>query len=155
MKNLFALTILAFFINNSANAKPDQCLPPKKLVEELYKKFSPVESNGKNISSQNTDILKKYFSKNLTSLIDKDNKCEIKTGGICKINYDILTNSQDIDDDTKIVFLKTQKFDDVVNMISFNSSNKFIRFNFIKEKSCYLIDDIIYDRNTSLKKALR
>lgn len=153
MKNYIIIILIQFLIIQNSIAQ-DSCTDPKDLVKDLYKNYSPLEVKSKDITSQDIYTLKKYFTQSLVKLIDKNNKCELKNNGICKLDYDILTNSQDTDD-TKIIFLNNQNLNNVNVMITFHSFNNFIKFKFKKESGCYLIDDINYGKDSSLVKTLR
>lgn len=82
-------TVLAAKVDNEA-----------AVVAKLYKDFAwqAIASQdlfGDDLSHQNKSTLEKYFAPALVDLLVKDAVCQVKSQGICKLDFDLLFDSQD------------------------------------------------------------
>lgn len=71
------------------------------VVARLYKDFawqavaSQTDLFGKDLSHQSKATLEKYFAPTLADLLVKDAACQIRSQGICNLDFDPLFDSQD------------------------------------------------------------
>jgi len=71
------------------------------VVARLYKDFawqavaSQADLFGEDLSHQNKSTLEKYFAPALADLLVKDAACQMKSQGICNLDFDLLFDSQD------------------------------------------------------------
>jgi hypothetical protein len=71
-----------------------------ELVARLYKDFgwqafATNEVFGEGLEHQGKEALMRYFSPELAELLVKDRACQRKEQGICRLDFDILFDSQD------------------------------------------------------------
>lgn len=89
---LFCCPTLAFAAQVSNEAE---------VVAHLYKDFgwqafaSQQELFGEGLEWQRKEVLARYFSAQLVELLSKDAACQEKQRGICRLDFDILFDSQD------------------------------------------------------------
>lgn len=94
---VIAFTAIAIGSANTATAANSEAL----VVTRLYKDYawqamaSQTPLFGEDIAHQNKAVLGKYFSPALTDLLLKDSACQLAYQGICKLDFDVLFNSQD------------------------------------------------------------
>lgn len=138
----------------SVNATAANCFKTSKdLVDDLYKKY-PLMDEKKDIAGEKINVLERYFSTNMASLLIQDQKCAAKIQGICNIEFNILSNAQDIPKSNQIKILQATA--NVVTVkVDFEPSPEFIDFKMQQQAGCYLIKDIQYDDHHSLEKMLR
>jgi len=82
-------TVLAAKVDNEA-----------AVVAKLYKDFAwqAIASQdlfGDDLSHQNKSTLEKYFAPALADLLVKDAVCQVRSQGICNLDFDLLFDSQD------------------------------------------------------------
>lgn len=70
------------------------------VVVRLYKDFAwqaigGSDLFGSDISHQSKPILEKYFDSPLALLLVQDAACQVKSQGICRLDFDLLFDSQD------------------------------------------------------------
>jgi hypothetical protein len=71
------------------------------VVVKLYKDFawqavaSQHDLFGEDLSHQNKTALEKYFAPTLADLLVKDAACQLRSQGICNLDFDLLFDSQD------------------------------------------------------------
>ncbi|MFV5265386.1 hypothetical protein ACMUMS_17815, partial [Acinetobacter courvalinii] len=82
-------------LSGCVNAKNEEvCFSDSKsLVLNLYKTF-PTDGN-KIVEKSDKKLISKFFSNELTNLLVSDYECRKKTAEVCKIDFNILNNSQD------------------------------------------------------------
>jgi hypothetical protein len=121
----------------------------KNLVLNLYKTF-PTDGN-KIVEKSDKKIVSKFFSDELTNLLVSDYKCREKTGEACKIDFNILNNSQDDLGGFKIL----QATNNVVT-VKFNTPThgEFVDFYMESKGGCKVIKDIKYN-DSNLLSVLR
>jgi hypothetical protein len=120
-------------------------LDSKILVLDLYKTF-PTDGN-KIVEKSDRKLISKFFSDELTKLLVSDYKCRKKTGGVCKIDFNILSNSQDDFGSFKIL----QATNNVVT-VKFNTPThgEFVDFYMESKGKCKVIKDIKYNDSNLL-----
>ena len=135
------------------------CIPPAiatndpqyNLINDLYKKHPP---NIDKYWLDNKKELSRYFTRNLTLLFIKDDKCKIKTGGICNLDFDPIIGAQDFDNpnfELKLTRLSAIKIK--ANFINSGKDYNMI-FVLIDTSNGWKICNIIYDGGLSLVKLL-
>lgn len=70
------------------------------LVSQLYERFpAPLEdtpiSAGESIIDQDREVLTQFFDSDLTNLILADRACVAQNGGVCRLDFDPIWDSQD------------------------------------------------------------
>ncbi len=106
----------------------------------------------KTVNAEDGKVLSKYFSAELSKAISDDNKCVAKNGEFCKLDYDILFDSQDpvITD---------------LNILGCGSECVKVCFKEIEKKKCITVNgqsnagatritDFVYEDGRSLRKSL-
>lgn len=89
---IFCCSTSAFAASANAEAEP---------VARLYKDFgwqafaSQSELFGDGIAHQGKAVLARYFSPDLAKLLIRDAACQAKERGICRLDFDILFDTQD------------------------------------------------------------
>lgn len=72
-----------------------------KVVAHLYRDYgwqafaSQQDLFGEGLEQQRRKVLGQYFNAQLVDLIAKDAECQVKQRGICRLDFDILFDSQD------------------------------------------------------------
>lgn len=124
--------------------QPDKkCLDQTQLLNEIYQsKFSIDEASENKLSE--------YFDARLTKLILKEQKCR-EGGEICDIDFDILTNSQDISDYSYEIKPTKNPFD-YYAFITSDSGNQRIIYEFddLNADHCPKIKHIQYSDGRNL-----
>lgn len=153
-KIIYFLLLFVFVINITANDK-NTCNEKLKLLDSLYKNFPSNDLlNVQNINGQSKKTLAKYFDTTLTNLLWKDTKCSARTGMICKLDFDVIYDSQD-PDRVSIHIAPTKKGADVILNYGENGKRNLTYF-FSKKHGVFRICDIFYqEENRSLKKILK
>ncbi|ENX35961.1 hypothetical protein F889_00660 [Acinetobacter colistiniresistens] len=139
-----------FFILAACNVKGEVCFSDsKRLVLNLYKTF-PTDGNII-VEKSDKNLISKFFSNELTNLLVNDYECREKTAGVCKIDFNILNNSQDDLGSFKIL----QATNNVVT-VKFNTPThgEFIDFYMESKDGCKFIKDIKYN-DSNLLNVLR
>jgi hypothetical protein len=132
------------------------------VVASLYKDFawqafaSQDDLFGADLAHQNKAALGKYFAPPLAALLLQDSACQMKSQGICNLDFDLLFDSQDpriTDLDVAILApgKVTVQFKDPVS----DQTTK-IQFNVARVAGQWKITDIIYGTKSerSLRKIL-
>lgn len=120
-----------------------KCLDQMQLLNEIYQnKFSIDEVSEKKLSQ--------YFDARLTQLILKEQKCR-KSGEICDIDFDILTNSQDISDYSYEIQPTKNPFDYYAFITSESRNQRIIyEFDGLNANHCPKIKHIQYSDGRNL-----
>lgn len=148
---MISLVGLSSFCILAANTKNEvECfLNSKDLIQNLYATF-PIDGN-KIVESSDKKIISKFFSSGLTNMLLSDYRCREKTGSVCNIDFNILSNSQDDLGSFKILQatnnIVTVKFDTPTH-------GEFIDFYIENKDMCKVIKDIGYN-NTNLLNILK
>lgn len=120
----------------------------EKLLAE-YSRFM-MNQNKSSPSATTFSIKNNMVSKELKSLLLKDDECARKNGGICKLDFDFLFNGQDYCKQLKIVdlFLKGTIIDlKVSNGFEECDKNGYYKpydFTLIEESGSWVIDNAAY-----------
>lgn len=120
-----------------------KCLDHTQLLNEIYQtKFSIDEASEQELSY--------YFDARLTQVILKEQKCR-ESAGICDIDFDIFTNSQDISDYSYQIKPTKNPFDYYV-FIQSDSGNEIIVYEFddLNADHCPKIKHIQYSDGRNL-----
>ena len=132
------------------------------VVARLYKDFawqavaSQADLFGEDLSHQSKSTLEKYFAPALADLLVKDAACQMKSQGICNLDFDLLFDSQDprvtdLDVSTtspgKVSVVYKDPVDDKATRIDFDVA---------RVDGAWKITDVIYNRpeQVSLKRVL-
>lgn len=132
------------------------------VVVKLYKDFawqaiaSQADLFGGDLAHQRKASLEKYFTSALAELLVRDAACQVKSQGICNLDFDLLFDSQDprvtdLEVETVASGKVTVTFKDPVS-----DEQKRIGFNLAQVSGKWRIADIIYAKNgqQSLLKVL-
>jgi hypothetical protein len=132
------------------------------VVAKLYKDFawqavaSQTDLFGEDLSHQSKSTLNKYFAPALADLLVKDAACQMKSQGICNLDFDLLFDSQDprvtdLDVSTTSPGKVTVVYKDPVD-----DKAKRIDFAVARVAGAWKITDVIYNRpeQVSLKRVL-
>lgn len=133
-----------------------------QVVAHLYKDFgwqafaTQSELFGESLEQQRKDVLARYFSTQLVELLIQDAECEAREKGLCRLDIDILFNSQDpVVTDLKIQMLAPGKVQ--VNFTNpVNRERTEIRFVVANTSGQWRIVDVLYSQKPerSLKQTL-
>ncbi len=130
-----------------------------RVVTGLYKDYAwsavfgaELSSKMKSINTEDEKVLRKYFSAPLAKAIADDSRCTAKSGELCKLDYDILFDSQDpaisdlnvVDCGKECVKVCFQERD----------KKKCITIAGRGEKGAARITDLVYEDGRSLRKSL-
>lgn len=110
---------------------------PENLIHSIYKNHSEKKS----LDLCSSKISKDIFDKKLLQLILKDCKCRIKSGELCKLNYDPFIGGQDFLEPTikpKINQINKKNYEVQI----YESSPIQLNFEIISTKEGYRIRDI-------------
>jgi hypothetical protein len=132
------------------------------VVASLYRDFgwqafaSQQNLFGDDLAHQKKATLEKYFAPDLAELLVRDAVCQVRSQGICNLDFELLFDSQDprvtdLDVQTVALGKVAVSFKDPVN----DETTK-IEFNLAQVAGKWKIADVIYRRNgeSSLKKVL-
>lgn len=147
-KTLFFIILFLSLLNLHAN---DQEKIP--VLKQLYKAFPATGGlNDQSIVEQKKVILEKYFDKQLSSLITRDNLCKQRTQEICKLDFDPIYASQD-PEINNINYIVNKGYVDVyLFYVGIKKPIKVI-YSFNKENN--KINNILYQDGTSLQNILK
>lgn len=144
---------------DAASRAPDEQLV---LVAEIYKAFawqalsSANDIFGKPLLQQEGPILRRYFDKELASLLVKDRQCAVRTGEICNLDFDPIFASQD--PAAADLSIHSAPSDSVLVEFTYPSSGEKIRLEYrlAKSPAGWRVSDIRYPgmSNSSLKQLL-
>lgn len=119
----------------------------RDLISELYRDY-PLHSD-KDIAGEPRQILRHYFDANMVQLLLREQKCAAKIQGQCHLDFNILSNAQDVADDISI-----RVFDATEHRALLKVGEQFIDFKMRMEQNCMRIQDIEYEEADSLKQRL-
>jgi hypothetical protein len=143
-------TVLAAKVDNEA-----------AVVAKLYKDFAwqAIASQdlfGDDLSHQNKSTLEKYFAPTLADLLVKDAVCQVRSRGICKLDFDLLFDSQDPRVTDLEVTTTSPGRVSVVYKDPVNDKTTRIDFEVARVAGSWRIMDVVYRRpdKMSLKQVL-
>lgn len=119
----------------------------RDLISELYRDY-PVQSD-KDIAGEPRHILRHYFDANLVQLFLAEQKCAAKTHDQCHLDFNILSNTQNVVDDTSVRVLEATE-----HRVKLKVGGQFIDFKMRMQQNCMRIQDIEYNGVGSLKDLL-
>lgn len=149
------MTTLAFGAESASaavNAKPQSS---GHLVAELYKNFAwqaiahQADFFGEDLAHQRRGSLDRYFSPALAQLLVHDAACQVKSQGICNLDFDLLFDSQD----PRVSDLNVEDVATGTVMVTFkdpvNNEESKIVFHLSQVAGKWKISDIIYGKGRS------
>jgi hypothetical protein len=162
VKRLGLIISAALAIGSSGTVLAAKAGGEAVVVAKLYKDFawqavaSQADLFGEDLSHQSKSTLKKYFAPALADLLVKDAACQMKSQGICNLDFDLLFDSQDprvtdLDVSTtspgKVSVVYKDPVDDKATRIDFDVA---------RVSGAWKITDVIYNRpeQVSLKRVL-
>lgn len=95
------IAIAVFVLASSRIATAAPASTELALVAHLYKDFGwqafAVQHDlfGNGVAQQSRDVLGRYFNADLVRLISEDAVCQARERGLCRLDFDILFDSQD------------------------------------------------------------
>jgi hypothetical protein len=148
---MIASLALAFgWASAAVAAKPES---EASVVARLYKDFawqaiaSQSDLFGEDLAHQRKATLERYFSPALAELLVRDAACQVKSQGICNLDFDLLFDSQDprvtdLDVETVALGKVSVAFKDPVR-----DEQKRIAFHLSRVAGKWKIVDIIYGKD--------
>jgi hypothetical protein len=156
MKNLKARavalavsSVIVMALAGAASAQTQAALA-KAVVSNLYKaKPSPF------FQTKDRAVVDKYFTRSLADMIWKD--ATTSNGEVGAIDGDPLYNAQDMEIKNLLIGNAALKGSTGTVRVTFTNFGKkeAITYNVIKTPKCWRIDDIVYDKDNSLRKWLK
>jgi hypothetical protein len=145
--------VLTFILIGLVNAQNHNIDNAKDMLNTLYEStvFSSIffDYRDKNVTSE-------YFTFEMVNLLYLEGKCQIKTGEICKLNWDFLCVCQDNSDMFSVTFetISIEPIQILAKITDIGNRSE-ILFNFIEEGERLKISDLIIDGVGSLKRILQ
>ena len=131
-----------------ASAQTMYCVQTSRdLISELYRDY-PVQST-KDLAGASRQVLRQYFDSNLVQLLLREQKCAAKVHGQCNLDFNILSNSQDVADDVAIRVLEANE-----HQAKLKVGEQILNFKMRMENNCMRIQDIEYQEIGRLKQIL-
>lgn len=133
---------------------------PSATIVQLYKDFAwevVIEDQNGLVPfiDQPRSVLEKYLSPELAKLWLTDRACAENSGEMCRMSFDPLWNSQDpAATRLKITSGSKPGLVDVSYQSPGSEQRVSLRFRLVKLASGWRIDDIRYDRETTLREIL-
>jgi len=141
---------------------PALCAPVSaeaQVVAHLYRDFSwqafatQGELFGESLEQQRKEVLARYFSGQLVELLIKDADCQTRERGLCRLDFDILFDSQDpVVTDLKVEVLAPGKVQ-VRFTNPVNGEKTAIRFVVARADAQWRIVDVLY--GAKLERSLK
>ncbi|MTW12926.1 DUF3828 domain-containing protein [Pseudoduganella eburnea] len=154
--------VLSFLLCCASPAYAAPVSAEAQVVAHLYKDFgwqafaTQSELFGESLEQQRKDVLARFFSAQLVELLVRDAECEAREKGLCRLDFDILFDSQDpVVTDLKIQMLAPGKvLVDFTNPV--NGERTAIRFVVTNTSGQWRIVDVLYGQKPerSLKQTL-
>ncbi|MGZ5199720.1 MAG: DUF3828 domain-containing protein [Telluria sp.] len=157
---LIAALAISLFIGAPANAA--QTETEAKVVADLYKNYAwqamatQPDLFGEGLAGASKAELERYFSSEMARLLVADSACEVRTGEICNLDFDLLFDSQD----PRVVDLDVQRVASGSVRVQFKDpvtdKKTVIEFKLALQQGKWRIADIVYRGHPqqSLKSAL-
>lgn len=133
---------------------------PEDVVAWLYRDFAweavmDMHWEGASLIEQPREVLGRYFSAELVSLILKDRACTQKTHEICRLDFDPIFASQDPGAaELKISPADNSGIVHVQFLYPSNHEQVKLAFKVVKTASGWRINDIVYKDSLSLLRLL-
>jgi hypothetical protein len=150
--------ILIFILIGLGHAQDPGIDKAKCLLDTLY---GSLILNGRFFDTGfdygNKDVTSKYFSSEMVELLLSERNCNKETGEICRLDWNVLCDCQDMTDKFSITFkVKSVKPIQILAKITDVGNTSELQFNFIVENEMIKISDIIRTgkHSYSLKKLL-
>lgn len=159
---LFVVTLISYTMIKTAVAQ--NIMTPEQVVREIYDSYSPQKVNSAIRDSYRFNIpekeIKKLFTTDFLSTLQKDINFANKTKGVGALDYDPICNCQDISDGIVINNIKIIPIDNktVQAKVNFNilgaGDGKGIEnyFYLKKIKNRWAVDNIVNIYKTDLRK---
>ncbi len=145
-----AAATLTALVSQTSLAASEKYSPdsPEGLINLLYKNYAWEaigDIDGIRLQSRELPELRKYFTDTLAAQIRNDQECVIKTGDMCRLDGDIIFDTQD-----PIVFdltiLPVSKHNEVEVSYKYPpDKKKIIKFKMARTDQGWRIADILYD----------
>jgi hypothetical protein len=143
---------LGFDYSGAGNKNSDK---PENIIFNLYKEHQP--QNGKGISFGDEKTLNRYFTRDLTALLLRNEECVKRTREVCNLNMDPIFDAQDYDKSQLNLEIKeiSSKHSSLRYKVTFtNLGRRTVVYELNKTKSGWRISDIIYASRHSLREML-
>jgi len=162
VKHLGLMVSAALTIGWSGSAFASRVDNEAAVVARLYKDFawqavaSQVDLFGEDLSHQSKSTLEKYFAPALADLLVKDAACQMKSQGICNLDFDLLFDTQDPRVTDLEVSTTSPGKVSVVYKDPVDDNATRIDFAVARVAGTWKITDVIYNRpeQVSLKRVL-
>jgi hypothetical protein len=146
------LIVLAALLSGApASAGPPDIIAP---VAALYRNFawealsSDSEVFGGLLASQSASSLARFFDARLVQMIREDNACQLRTRAICKLDFDILFDSQD----PRVIDLSIAAVSSHVVEVTFKDpvtdEKTRISYTLARKPNGWRITDVVYTKNS-------
>ena len=126
---------------------------PEDFIRALYRFHQPGKDTPDWFADKQT--LSKYFDKELTALVIKDDECVKREQGVCNLDFDPIYDAQDFEKETtnlKIAAVEGQP--DLFNVTFTNLGTRTLFHRLTNTPSGWRISDIKYPEGPSLKEIL-
>lgn len=162
---LAALTAGASLALISSNALPEPASPSSggvEVVAQLYRDFAwevvvdePIW-HGHSLAELPRKALARYFDDSLVKLFLNDRACEEKGQGICRLDFDVIWDSQDPAGANAVNVTATK--DSNVVAVAFrrgsNGETTKLRYSVVRTKAGWRIRNIAYEDRDTLRRLL-
>ena len=144
-----SIAIITLGLATAISAQSQAALA-KAVVSNLYK-----AKPGPFFQTKNRALVEKYFTKQLADMIWKD--ATTSNGEVGAIDGDPLYNAQDTDIKSLVIGAAAVKSSAATVKVTFTNFGKkqVITYQLTKTAKCWRIDDIVYDKDNSLRKWLK
>jgi hypothetical protein len=156
--------IAAFAISLLGGVPADAAQPENeaKVIAHLYKNYAwqaiatQPDLFGEGLAGASKAELERYFSSEIAQLLLADSACQVRTGEICNLDFDLLFDSQD----PRVVDLDVQRVAPGGVRVQFKDpvteKKTVIEFKLALQQGKWRIADIVYRGHAqqSLKSAL-
>ena len=144
-----------FLFGALLNGAPALAGPPEIIapVAALYRNFawealsSDSEVFGGLLASQSASSLSRFFDARLVQMIREDNACQLRTKEICKLDFDILFDSQD----PRVIDLSIAAVSSHVVEVTFKDpvteEKTQISYTLAKQANGWRITDVVYTKH--------
>lgn len=162
VSSLVAIASLALILGPTGTAVAAKSDTEATVIARLYKDFAwqAIASQpalfGNDLAHQSKADLEKYFVPALANLLVRDAACQVKTQGICNLDFELLFNSQD----PRVTDLAVETLAPGKVAVAFKDpvtdEKTTIRFTLVQSAGKWKIADIIYGNKgePSLKNVL-
>jgi hypothetical protein len=160
-KRLALIAALSLCFNAEA-VEAHQAGPEAKVVADLYKNYAwqamatQPDLFGEGLAGARKAELERYFSPEMARLLVADSACQVRTGGICNLDFDLLFDAQD----PRVTDLAVERIAAGRVRVQFKdpatSKLTVIEFRLAEQRNQWRIADVIYAKHSpqSLKAVL-